>query len=368
MEEESVKETIQEIAERAMALGMTDEYIDADCVVYVANGNVFVNLGNYIKFICEDSKVILPDGIYGVFLTNFYSVLDHRKSYRFIFPESLCYVGENYDSYVLNSVNFTFESAPLYNTMDKLKNCIFDFTACKNIKYILPNAFTNKYIKGLYFGDIDEVRVTAFRDASIEKLKFKSLKKVKVSAFLDADVKECDLGTEIEVVENSGLCFDQGPDVLILNHLKALTIKSISGIGKVYLKYDLGRYTKAAIASVETLLEDLKKFNSHYYTMQALKDFCEEEIWDTSREGYYERIQDNLSSYYGSTTDIKLDTFLLTLSMFFYTSNNDSRCHLYLYDKTKNTGIKSRKYYKLGSFSQYLGNIGLHIDINFLGQ
>ena len=193
--------------------------------------------------------------------------------------------------------------------------------------------------------------MTAFRDASIEKLKFKSLKKVKVSAFLDANVKECDLGTEIEVVENSDSYFDQGPDVLILNHLKALTIKSISGIGKVYLKYDLGRYTKAAIASVETLLEDLKKFNSHYYTMQA-----------------FERIQDNLSSYYCSTTDIKLDTFLLTLSMFFYTSNNDSHCHLYLYDKTKNTGIKSRKYYKLGSSSQYLGNIGLHIDINFLGQ
>lgn len=360
---------IKDIVDRAMFLGISCGYIDVDNIFYIDDGKLYIDLGKYIKAHTKDSskdtyKIDVMDGVYGVFIESFYDSLIKNKDYIITFPQSLYGVSENYDDFHKGSIKFKVYSGE--GVLSNSKNVILDFSACDYIKDIAPNGFYMSYFKGLYFGNIDMIHLNAFQEASIKDLSFKGVKNIMRNAFYSATIPKCDLGNTLELVDNGGLEFYEGPDVLILNHVDTIKAGALSGIENVYLGYDLYTYSNLIVKMLNKVIKSVDKNDSYSSILMTLDDLVSD-IYSikNSTVNKYLDVERKLCNYYESISKNNLDALVESVCSLYTKENCDVLCYnIYLYDRTNMTDIKSRKYHKVKSVNNKIC-IDIYLDDKF---
>ena len=234
-----MRNKIQEIKDRAMFLGLDNEYLDKERMLFIKNGLLFLNMEKYVES-TANLDIIVPEGIDIIYMDITDRVYADREEYNFIFPSTLRYIGgvgqEIMDGVIdLGSITY------MYKNFHSFELSTFDFRRCQKLKRY-DSGFANISIKKILFSDsIITVGKSGFSKAKIVELSIPKLKVVHNEAFFSAEIDKLNLGTQIERIKESSLCFASKQEELIVGDLLELRSRVFQNIKNIYVPYDCFR-------------------------------------------------------------------------------------------------------------------------------
>lgn len=253
---------MQDMINRALLLGLQYEYIDTDKFIYMYHDKPCFNLDNYIKK-TQKTSVIIPEYFYGVFIDITSQVYSKDKSYTFIFPKTVHFVGD------INGINedcihFVTNFIKRNSYINTFKNSCFDFSRCECMHMIWAYNFANMEIGELKFGPgIRKVSEGAFRDAYIHNIKFDRLEYVENDAFRNASFDVADFGSSVCSVEQNGFKFRNIVQNIKLNYIEKLYTSAFRNIENVYIHFDIFDRNKVLASDLQKIVDQLNSEQIH---------------------------------------------------------------------------------------------------------
>lgn len=341
---------INEVKDRAIALGINNAYLDSSKLLYAYEGQLCLNLDSYLSSLDlaaletdSDGYVIeIPNIFYGVLMSLYHQVYAKRTAYHIIFPADVKYVGEE-KGIKANIVQITIPTG--YNSYavckESLSNSFLDFRACKRLNTLNSRCFFNLHIKKIIFGcGISRVENQAFKECKIDYLEFNNLRTIESYAFMNTELVKADFGNHITTVKDRAFGKEMMLDELRIAGIDQVSVRQFQGVKHLYLPYSV-------CGDVETIkdeLDDVLKMirydkPSERMVMDKLKEICLNHNEGNTDKGVFKGIEEKIYDYYFNPhNDVersekasslvfycmeKLYVYLTTnASLYFYCDNN----------------------------------------------
>ena len=362
---------VNDLVGRAMIMGVKDDWLDRDKLVYYAEGKAFLNLDTYVTMV-EGDIIEIPEGFWGVLMDRENANYQAGKAYQFIFPKDIHYVGglnaeiesSSNTSNSLFSLRSSYRSAsPTRETgrsmsgsvritrmraaaMNKyittFANSTFDFSRCEHLNTVASYGFSFIQVKNVVFHEnLRVINSYGFAESKIGTLSLTGLQKVGSYAFTGCKFGDLGLGTELTLVNTKGLCFDKPVDEIVMKEVESLDKQLFENVRNIYLPYNI----YAGIDAVKEYMQKvMAKLNTGLYSMSEMypevnrigslvKDTC---------SGYV-NLQDRLFDYNKLKTPDLARTIAEMLAIYIE-DRQTVDCTFYLYLKDTGIDIRERNY------------------------
>lgn len=343
-------EYLEDLADRAAALNISDGWVDSDKLLYLKKGKLLLNLDNYVE-IAEDEVIDIPDIFYGVLIDVLSDKYDEDKAYRFIFPKNLYYFG-HLSNIRSNVIDIRKHDGIEANTLSiSFQNSTFDFSKCVRLNTVKYYSFTNLVVKEILFGNgIYKLDAYSFCNANIQKLSFTNLRVVCSRAFLDASFDDVDFGLSLVSAFSDSLVFDTPVNEVIMGGIDNISHKSFQNIRSIYLPYNTVEYLYDLSDKLDTIQRDIKdnKYNT-FKLMRELTNLVDEFKQDNATRIDYIEICDLIYDYYHNNKDIS--QHIITCLLPYLARKQCVDCNIYLYSNrnyARDWDVHEREYELLG--------------------
>ena len=350
-------ELLQNIKDRALALGLSDKYLDEDNYFYMNGDMLEFHIDHYVAK-TDEERIKIPEGIDVVFMNLEDTAYVDGKAYKFVFPSSCIAVyGKDFDCVKGRITLF------LNNTkITTFKNSTFDFRKCDKLQTI-TYGFLAVDVKRILFSDkMTQFGHLAFAYSCIDEVYAAGVHKLGEKCFQSAKIKKLKIGTIDEFEERSLLFSDfaKAQKEVVFKDITHVSVRAIQCIKSVYMGYNYKRFntdlqTKLyAIADklqgdirvvdvfeeyaeyTESLLKSVRSNLEPLYTIENKLYEYKSEVDNKRGELLKEQLLDRVRQFYSFET--------LDKDRSLYTVNNKEKYKFYLFKDEDDVDVHTRKY------------------------
>lgn len=227
---------VEKIVDRANLLGLDDEQLDADGVLYIKSGKLELCLDNLVRISDDEYKFVIPEGIEKIYIDLNSDAYKNKVPYEFIFPASATYIGVRSKN---RNQNCVYLSDNDFVSRDRFRLSTFDFRKCNKINIILGH-FSDLSINKVLFNK--SVRATTggvFYNCNIWELSMPGMVRVGNNVFLNSKIHKLDIGRGCQVLSEGAFCFDWVCDELIFDRVVGCENHVFKNVRNVYIGLDI---------------------------------------------------------------------------------------------------------------------------------
>lgn len=344
--------------DRAMLLGINNDFIDEDLCFWMEDGKLLFFIGNHIR-LTKESYIEIPEGVDIVFMNLDDTCFEDGKPYTFIFPSTCESVYGDKGVHKEGFIDF----GSYINCSNKFKFSDFDFRKCKKLKAI-TSSFSNMSFDRLLFSEtITRLFSQTFFNSKITELELPGVTNLCPKCFKSAIIRKLTLNGVIESYGVGSLEFSDLGNTqkeIVFRNLSNMEQKSLKNIDKVYMEYDsqrgltqvqgrlanlLGRINKGNIVLSDVLQElinvnvEMTKKTDGIKYLQNIEDMIYYYVYYSSGEHMDEMKEEGVSPSYFKH---KLLAYIKNLYLIDETGRGGYK--FYLYKKGVSVDVHNRNY------------------------
>lgn len=277
---------IHEMVDRAMFLGINEDFIDVDKYFWISNGEITFNLDTYIAKNTDERDICIVDGVDTVFMNLHKECYQDGASYIFTFPSTCSAVYSERDIYTKNSIALGTIYAISSNIVDnRFRNTVFDFRKCDKIQSVSRSFIGMNAYKVLFPKTLTRIYGNAFLNSKIRKLYAPGVKLVVGDAFSNSNIYDLNIGVQTRFAKNTFTFNSLGhvQKELIFKDVVYAAKGAFKNVKNVYMEYDVKRGVKEVRGK---LVDMIKRIDAGEVILTELLDEFNEIIADTKRNDY----------------------------------------------------------------------------------